>query len=331
MKRSALTQAIRDFGPYRLIVIFAMSFGMLFVSQVSPSDHELNIEPLITLNRLYDNPAYVYPPHALTLMMPFYILGAPLTRVLVVLFIAYFGHTRNWSLSRLLSIYLNPIFIYTTLFTTIDLFIVLIPVLFFERSNRWVRGLLLASLMLKPQLGFFFAIYLVLTYRAWYAALFGAAFTLAHFAIPDPNGTPLLLGWVENVLSPTEYNAEVWAHNPVGPRWLMFVVFPILFFLRRQAWTNDHTIAALLMINMTISPYASFQSVLVAVVMLTSLPLTIVHGALVIFGVIGVVWYFLATMVVSLLPRHAFRLPWQAQSNSLENEASTTYLPSSKP
>ncbi len=287
----------RPLRQYKLLIL-AVAILMLFIPQANPNDHQVNVEPLVGLIRVYDNPAAVYPPHALTLMMPFIIIGAALTRVLSIVLIGIYGLQQDWPVGRFMAVILNPIFVYTILFSNIDVIIVLIPVLFFERANIWVRALFLSMLMLKPQLGAFLALYYVIHYRAWQAALIGVVFTVAHFVLPNPAGNLLVFEWIDNILHPTDANSVAWTNNPVGPRWLVFVLFPIIYFVQRERWTQERTVASLLIFAMTISPYASFQSVVVPVSVLSGGLLTLVHWGLTGLQVISVVGYFVTTLIL---------------------------------
>lgn len=297
--RQFITLLNQPLEHYKLIIL-VIAVAFIFVPNVvDPNDYELNVEPLVMLNAVYDNPAYVYPPQALTLMSPFLLVNEAIIRVLTVLMVAWYGYSRMWTLMSFLVAVLNPIFVFAMLFANLDLFIVLLPVLLFKRAPIWGQALLLSVLMLKPQMGVLVALYFVVQYKAWKAAFLGAAFTLAHFIIPDPSGMPIGLGWIDNIINPTDYNRGAWMMNAAGFRWVIFITLPLAYYVSRQSWTEDKTIASLLIIALTLSPYASVQSVLVPIVILINPLLTIVHWGMVLASMSGIVWYFFTALVFS--------------------------------
>ena len=117
--RAFFTQSLRRQKP----LILAFAIPMIFVLYISPNDHQLNVEPLVELNRIYDRPSYVYPPHAITLMMPFVLVGEALTRVLSVIMIGIYGLHKDWSVGRFVAVIFNPVFVYSISFTGLDVFI----------------------------------------------------------------------------------------------------------------------------------------------------------------------------------------------------------------
>ena len=152
--------------------------------------------------------------------------------------------------------------------------------------------------MLKPQLGGFLAVYYVIHYRAWLPALIGGGFTLAHWVMPNPAGNMLMFEWIDNILHPTTVNSAIWTSTPVGPRWLLFLLLPIIYYIHRERWTQERTIATLLIVPMTLSPYVSYQSVVVPVTMLSGGVLTLVQWVLASFTVAAIVWYFLLALLL---------------------------------
>jgi hypothetical protein len=280
-----------------LILVITIMFA--FAPQVSPNDWELNTNDLHAGTSIYENPSYVYPPWALILLWPYRLMTAAGSRVLSGLVVAWLTYRRGWSLSQFIVIILSPFFVFSMLFSNVDILALLFPVLLWEsvQNLRWkplIRGLAVAIMLLKPQ-----GSILILAYWLWHERrnLREMIFTLsiaATFIMPVSliGSPPLLLQWLDNLRHPSQANYERWLSNNVSltdrigfiPAALVIaVVFGgVFWFMRHRGWSLNHTFATLFLAAMLLSPYVSNQSIIVPLAFLPSWPILALQYAVVI-------------------------------------------------
>jgi hypothetical protein len=278
-----------------------LAVGYLFMPQLPLNDWFRNASDLASGLRLYDNPSYVYPPWALILLFPYYVMGEAVSRALSILIITYYGHTHRWPIWRLVLICLAPACVWTLVLSSADILILLGAVVLWQQTppRRWVssgmRGLGIALLLLKPQVGLLLALYFLASLLRNKGALLRvllvtAAITLPVSLLPDPSGQPLVVAWLNNIAVPSTENSGFWQSNNlslssrIGP----FAAFAIvgaslstLYFVlqRRGGWSREHSIASCLLVSMLMMPYSSNQSVIVLFVLLPAAPAVILNGA----------------------------------------------------
>lgn len=120
-----------------LIGLIALAF--IAMPQLDYNDWERNTEGLFDGLRIYHNPNAVYPPWALILLWPYYLLTSPGSRVASVLVVGWLAARRRWTVATFLSIVFSPFFIWTMLLSNIDVLALLLPVVLWEstRHTRW--------------------------------------------------------------------------------------------------------------------------------------------------------------------------------------------------
>src|SRR3954451_19575100 len=95
------------------IVILVVALLFVFTPQLPDNDWQRNAADVPHGLAIYQDQAYVYPPWALVLFYPYYLLTAAGARVALVLVIGWLAQRRGWSLSQFLSIVLAPLFLWT--------------------------------------------------------------------------------------------------------------------------------------------------------------------------------------------------------------------------
>jgi len=278
---------IRNFRVTGIVIVIALA--VIAAPQVDPTDWELNTKYLVDGFDIYDNPDYVYPPWTLIFFIPYRLMTATGARILAVLVVAWLAHQQQWTFGRFMAIILNPLFVFTMLFSNIDLLVFTFAIVLWEASRDWKmpwiwRGLCLAILIIKPQGSF-----LLLPYLLWRecndipdlakAIAVGGLLTIPISFLGSP---PLLLQWIDNVTNPSTLNEGFWNANNIsmtaslGIFWTVLIIgvtFPSLYFLMRQfnkKWTHNHMVASLLLASMLLSPYTSTQSVIAALAFVPS-------------------------------------------------------------
>ncbi|MAU11639.1 MAG: hypothetical protein CL607_17575 [Anaerolineaceae bacterium] len=285
-----------DVRAWGLVIVIA--FGVIFTPDiVNPNDWELNTTNLTDGLSIYENEDYVYPPWSLVLLWPYSLMTAEGARMMAVVVIAWMSYLRGWNLGRFLSIVANPLFIYTLLFSNLDLLVITFPILLWEvsqKSKRWSwvgMGIALAIMMIKPQGTWLVILYLLWQDRTNWKTLLRAIAVCAVIILPAAliGSPPLLLQWLDNILHPSLQNQKFWGMNNVSMsgQFGMLVALPAValvmggFYLlmRRlnKPWKRDQSYALLLSSSMLISPYTSTQSVIAALAFVPSWSITFVH------------------------------------------------------
>jgi hypothetical protein len=265
----------------QVIVVFVVALLLILTPQNPAIDWDLNTRGFWSdFPNVYDNPDRVYPPWGLILMIPYYLMRPEGARFFSGVVIGLLVMHRGWSLSRFLSIVLSPYFLWTLAKSSMDVFVLVLPIVLWERAagRRWQSfgwGLALALSLLKPQCTLFILPYWLWTRRKQWRALAGPVAILACLVVPvSLVGTPpLIVQWIENLRHPSAQNALYWSINNVsltaefsfiGAVAILFCLSLILALLAHSQimrWTNDHTLSCLLFASMFLSPYTSQQSV----------------------------------------------------------------------
>jgi hypothetical protein len=296
--RTLFSQPIQTPLQWGIVAAFMLCYALL--TTLPNDDWHRNAADLPNGLLVYDNPAYVYPPWALLLLYPYYLLTASGARAAAVLMVAWFMRQRGYSLGKFCAIIISPLFIWTMILSSADTLILLLPVLLWNAKTRWsgaARALALALLLLKPQVTFLLVLYLLWTLRRQPRPLLITLAILLLITLPISllGSPPLLLQWVDNILHPMDVNLDHWVYNNLSLTYRYGLPFAVavvvlslggLYWLMRRRgyrWTNDHIYAALLVASMLLAPYASNQS---AIVPLTLLPSGLVTG-LQFVGVLG--------------------------------------------
>ncbi|MBT3240860.1 MAG: hypothetical protein HON98_13540 [Chloroflexi bacterium] len=269
---------LNSFGQWVIVVIVAVLF--IFVPQWYPIDWELNTTGIWSrFPDTYDNPNHVYPPWSVILMLPYYWIRAEGARIFSVLVIGWLTHRNQWSLNHFLAIVLSPYFLITMSKSSIDIFVLLLPILIWEYSDgkKWQSvgwGTAMCFSLLKPQGMVFIWVYWIWSNRRRFRELIIPLGILALVTIPTSliGSPPLFIQWLENILNPSAQNIYFWSNNNVSmtshlgiiPGLLLISCLSlILFFLThsgRIVWTANHFYASLLYLSFFLMPYTSQQS-----------------------------------------------------------------------
>jgi hypothetical protein len=261
-----------------LIGVIALLF--ILVPQMEPIDWDLNARPIIEKGfQVYSDQKYVYPPWALILMLPYYLMGAAGSRIASILVIGKFAQLKRWSLIKFLAVCLSPHLILALVKSNIDVLVFLFPLILWKISSqkRWEilgRGLAISILLIKPQ-----GTYLICIYLAWQSRknlMRFIQYLMVPLIIMAPislvGSPPLILQWLDNVLNPAWINIYRWhlhsfSLNELVPYWLAAIILVLtywgirtLFRYRNKRWSEEHTLACLLLGAMFFSSYASIQS-----------------------------------------------------------------------
>lgn len=206
--------------PLQWAVVIILALAFVLMPQLPNNDWQRNAAQIPNGLKLYQNPAYVYPPWALVLLYPYYLLTAEGTRVASVLVVAWFMHRRGYSLGRFALTVLSPLFLWTMVLSSADILLLLLPIILWELRERkcgqtMVRAVALALLLLKPQVGSLLALYWLWTLLRQPRQLLAllavlVTFTLSISLLGSP---PLLLQWVDNLLRPPAVNLDHWTYN----------------------------------------------------------------------------------------------------------------------
>jgi hypothetical protein len=269
--------------PLQWVIVAMLALAFVLMPQLPNNDWQRNAADIPNGLNLYQNPAYVYPPWALLLLAPYYLMTAAGSRIASVLVIAWFMRWRGYSLGRFALIVLSPLFFWTMVLSSADVLLLLLPIILWEvcagkRGETLARAVALALLLLKPQVGGLLS--LLRQPRQLLAVLAALlAITLPISLIGSP---PLLLQWVDNLLHPPAVNLDHWTYNNLSLTYRYGFPFAIavvtlslggLYGLMRQRGyrcTNDHVYAALFLASMLLAPYASNQSAIVPLALLPS-------------------------------------------------------------
>lgn len=282
------------------LIIAAVGLLFVFMPQLPNNDWQRNASQIPLGLSIYSDPAYVYPPWALLLLFPHYLLGSAGTRVASVLIIGLLAQIKGWSLGQFLSIALAPLFLWTMVLSSADVLILVGAVLLWDWNvslRALPRGLALALLLLKPQVTFLLVLYWLWTLRRQPRELLsilavGVLITLPISLLGTP---PLLLQWVTNLTRPVAANLDHWVYNNLSLTYryglpfalvVVVVAFGALYlWLRRRgrAWSHDAANSTALTVAMLTAPYASNQSAIVPLALHPSWRVTLLQYVLV-FG-----------------------------------------------
>lgn len=261
-------------------VIVFLAILSIFFPQATPIDWDLNTQNFWSAGlSTYSDPSVVYPPWALILMVPYYLMRAEGARALSVLVIGWLCYQRRWSLSKFLAIVISPFFLVTMAKSNMDILVIVFPILLWEvvQGTRWQtagRGLALSLLLLKPQGAILIFIYLLWNSKNDWRGLVKPMLMVALITIPISliGSPPLILQWIDNLVHPDPQNAYYWSVNnlsftnyftPISGVMVVLASFATLYGVMRwrgKSWHRDHTLASLLLISMFLSPYTSQQS-----------------------------------------------------------------------
>ncbi len=118
----------------------AVALLFLFMPQLPNNDWQRNAADLPNGLALYDDPAYVYPPWALMLMFPYYLMTAAGSRVASVLLVGWLAQRRGWPLGQFLSIVLAPLFLWTMVLSSSDVLVLVLPIMLVGCGRRLASG-----------------------------------------------------------------------------------------------------------------------------------------------------------------------------------------------
>lgn len=283
-----------------IIAVVALTF--ILTPQLTPNDWARNTAGLTNGLGIYRDPGYVYPPWGLILLWSYYLMTAVGARVASVLAVGWLAQSRGWSLARFGAIIAGPFFIWTMVLSNVDVLALLLPVVLWEsvEGKRWEwlgRGVALAVLLVKPQGSLPIIAYWLWTNRHEWRGLIAPLLLVALVVVPTSliGSPPLLLQWLDNIRNPSPVNQEFWAINNVslsdhlGPLPAVVIVGATLTGLyalmrfRERPWTRNHTLSALFLVSMLLSPYASNQGVIVPLAFVPSWPAVLIQytGALI--------------------------------------------------
>lgn len=279
------------------IIIAAVGLLFVFMPQLPNNDWQRNASQLPLGLGIYSDPAYVYPPWALLLLAPHYLLGAAGTRVASVLIIGVLAQVSGWSLGQFLSVALAPLFLWTMVLSSADVLILVGAVLLWNWNVRWQalpRGMALALLLLKPQVTFLLVLYWLWTLLRQPRAVLGVLLVTLAVTLPISllGNPPLLLQWVSNLTSPVAVNLDHWVYNNLSLTYryglpfalvIVTVAFGALYawlWQRGKTWTQNASVSTALTAAMLTAPYASNQSAIVPLALHPSWRITLLQYVL---------------------------------------------------
>lgn len=263
-----------------IILLVAVLF--IWMPQRPPIDWDLYTRGFWSdLPQTYlNNPYAIAPPWGLLLLLPYYLMGAAGSRALSVLVVGWLTYVRQWPLWRFFVVIFSPYFLLTMAKSNLDMFVLVLPVLMWERAagRKWegfARGLAVGLCLLKPQATLFLLAYLAWTSRKTWRQIPALVGTLALLLVPvSLIGTPpLLLQWVGTLAHPSAEYSHYWSINNISlvAHWgvlpaiaAVMLVAAVVFVLIRAGWITwrrDQTLTSLLLSAMFILPYASQQSI----------------------------------------------------------------------
>lgn len=257
--------------------------GLLFIGMIQkvPNDWDLNTKgfwanfPQTYLN----NQNFVYPPWGLILLLPYYLIRAEGARVLSVLTIGWLIQRRKWPLFLFFVIVFSPHFLLTMQLSSMDILVILLPLLIWEFSyeKRWesiARGFSLSLLLVKPQCTVLILIYLLWTTRKKWKKILVELAIVGVVTIPISliGSPPLLIQWLTNIVHPSLQNQYYWTVNNISLTsrygllfslgFIIFVSVTVFFLVKAKfiSWKRDQIISSLLLVSMYLLPYTSQQS-----------------------------------------------------------------------
>lgn len=287
--------------PRAIGIVLVIALAVILTPQVDPTDWELNTKYLVDGFDIYDNPDYVYPPWSLIFFLPYRWMTAIGARILAVLVVAWLAYRQGWTIGRFLAIILNPLFVFTMLFSNIDLLVFTFAIILWEASRDWKfswgwHGLCLTLLIIKPQGSFLLLPYLLWIERHNLAHLLKSISVALIFTLPISliGSPPLLMQWIDNITTPSTLNQDFWEANNISMTdqlglplsiLVLLVTFISLYVIMRRfdkGWTHYHMIASLLLSSMLLSPYTSTQSIIASLAFIPSWIATLSHYVLMI-------------------------------------------------
>ncbi len=295
------TGPVKTWRQWGIIVIVALAFA--FTPQLPFNDWERNTVDLVNGLNIYHNPSYVYPPWALLLLWPYRLMTDVGVRVASVLVVGWVAQHFGWTLLRFLAVVVNPFFIWTMILSNADLLTFLLPIVLWEGGGDFRRTLALLLLLIKPQGSFLLILYWLWQERRLTLPIAISGFVVVLFSLLG--SPPLLLQWLSNVLHPSAVNQEFWRINNISlSSAIGFIPAAILIGIAAVRWRNTNPTAVLLWSALLLSSYASNQSLIAPLALVSSWPATlfqflVVGGA----GVAGIyrdlnpLWAFLFGVV----------------------------------
>ena len=277
--KNILDTPIQNWVQYAIILGIALAF--IFMPQHIPVDWNLNTDGYwSSFPYSYADPAKVFPPWGIILMLPYYWIRAEGTRFLSVLVIGLLAVKRRWNLLQFFAIVFSPYFLVTMAKSNLDIFVFVLPILIWDlsTSTRWQSlgwGTAMSLSLIKPQGMFFIWIYWLWNYRKlWKEMLlpFGIV-VLVTVPISLVGSPPLFYQWISNLLNPNTQNEFWWSVNNLSLTsslgllpGLMALLLAILIVISGIwigwiQWSRDHLFASLLFLSFFLLPYASQQSV----------------------------------------------------------------------
>ena len=320
--RAVFAARIESYKQWIVIGVVALLF--VIMPQVPINDWMRNAADLPHGLALYHDPAYVYPPWALILMLPYYLIGAAGSRVASVLLIGWLAQRRGWSLGQFLAVILAPLFLWTMVLSNSDILILVLPILLWELEGSRqsvLRGLALAILLLKPQITILLLLYWLWTMRRQPRNLLIALIVMVALTLPISliGSPPLLAQWIADLVHPGGENLDLWNLNnlSLSYRYGLLIAVPVVtlvfsglfLWVRRRGkpWKHDYSYSVLLTISMLLAPYASNQSAIVPISLRPSWRVTVLQY-LGIFGAVLLnaykfvdVWLVLSLVVLSIV------------------------------
>lgn len=265
----------------QFLIILVVSMLFIGMPQKPPIDWDLNTNGFWSnIPRTYlKNQNFVYPPWGLILLLPYYLIRAAGSRMLSVITIGWLVKQRKWSLSYFFAIVLSPYFMVTMAKSSMDILVVVLPILIWNYSTgkRWeiiARGISLSMLLLKPQCTVLIIVFLLWQSRKEWQKVLLEGLIVAAFILPVSiiGSPPLIIQWLNNIFHPSAQNQYYWSINnisltakygiiiAIGILLASILIFYILSRIRFITWKDNHTISALLLISMYLLPYSSQQS-----------------------------------------------------------------------
>ena len=273
---------------------------------------------------VYQDPAYIYPPWALLLFFPYYLVTAAGARIVTVLVIGLLAQRRGWSLAQFLSITLAPLFLWTMVLSSADVLVLLIPIILWDIEGRWqpvLRGLGVVILLLKPQVTLFLLLYwlwqlLRQPRQLLLVGVVAVAITLPISMIGSPS---LLAQWFANLTHPVAVNLDHWVYNNLSLSYRYGLPFALIvvalafggLFLwmraRRKRWSSDDVTSLALTASMLLTPYSANQGAIVPIALHPSWRITLLQYILVFtFAILNVYaiaddWILLSLVLISIV------------------------------
>ncbi len=296
-----------------IILVIAAAFA--FTPQLPYNDWERNTADLASGLNIYQNPNYVYPPWALLMLWPYRLMTDVGARIASVLVVGWLAQRHKWSLIRFFAVVINPFFIWTMLLSNADVLTFLLPVVLWESGGRFKKTLALLCLLVKPQGSFLLILYWAWRERRLTFPIVASGLIVAVFSLL---GSPILLvQWLANITHPSAANQEFWRINNVSlTSAIGLIPAVILVGLAAYRW-RTYRVAVLLWSAMLLSPYASNQSMIAPLALVSSWPATLFQflvvggaGAAGIYRDLNPLWaYLFGITSFWLVERQAQRAP----------------------